>query len=154
MSDPRDRLEFTARAKVLLLVAAMVLAGDPWSMQRASAAPTPGDYANPIKPRMADGRVVESCADPSVLRGRGRYAGRWYMYCTAAINDGGTSSGAFVSRPLPMLVSRNLVNWSFVGRRSRGGRRGSARRRPVGPGRRLLHHLPPLLLDLHRHEHR
>ena len=113
MANPADRLN---RAWVLLLAAALLLAAVPLSMQTATAGTAPGYYTNPVKPRMADGRVVESCADPSVLRGRGRYAARWYMYCTAAINDGGTSRpGALVSRPLPMLVSRNLVNWSLVG---------------------------------------
>ena len=79
MANPMDRLN---RAWVLLLAAALLLAAVPLGMQAATAGMAPGSYTNPVKPRMADGRVVESCPDPSVLRGRGRYAARWYMYCT------------------------------------------------------------------------
>ena len=114
MANPVDRLN---RAWVLLLAAALLLAAVPLSMQTATAGTAPGSYTNPVTPRMADGRVVESCPDPSVLRGRGRYAARWYMYCTTnPLNDSETSRpGAPVRHRLPMLVSRNLVNWSFVG---------------------------------------
>ena len=59
------------RTWVLLLSATLLLAAVPSSMQTATAGTTPGTYTNPVKPRMEDGRVVESCPDPSVLRGRG-----------------------------------------------------------------------------------
>ena len=112
-----NRMDRSNRAWVLLLAAALLLAAVPLGMQAATAGVAPGSYTNPLKPRMADGRVVESCPDPSVLRGRGRYAARWYMYCTTnPLNDSETSRpGAPISHRLPMLVSRNLVNWSFVG---------------------------------------
>jgi arabinan endo-1,5-alpha-L-arabinosidase len=92
---------------VALLLAVVPVAGT--STADASSAPSP--YTNPLKPRLSDGRVVENCPDPSVLRGRGRYADRWYMYCTSGRANGSDN----VLRLLPMLVSRNLVTWRFVG---------------------------------------
>lgn len=100
-----------------LLALALLLAAVPLTTPTAVAVTAPAPYTNPLKPRMADGRIVENCPDPSVLRGRGRYAGRWYMYCTSdPLNDRETSQpGAAVSHRLPMLTSRDLVHWTFVG---------------------------------------
>jgi arabinan endo-1,5-alpha-L-arabinosidase len=101
----------------VLLAVALLLAAVPVAVPAAAASTAPSAYSNPVKPRMADGRVVENCPDPSVLHGRGRYAARWYMYCTSdPLNDSETSRpGAPVSHRLPMLASRDLVHWSLVG---------------------------------------
>ncbi len=74
-------------------------------------------YRNPLKPSVAGGEVVESCADPAVLRGRGEDRRRWYMYCTTdPLNDAETApAGAPEFHPIPMLVSTDLVNWKYVG---------------------------------------
>jgi arabinan endo-1,5-alpha-L-arabinosidase len=103
--------------RVLLLASALVLAMVPLTTPTATAAVAPGSYTNPLKPRMANGRIVENCPDPSVLRGRGRYGDRWYMYCTSdPLNDRETSGpGGIVFHRLPTLVSRDLVHWRFVG---------------------------------------
>ena len=59
-----------------------------------SAAPaSPQDarstYRNPLEPKVPGDGIVESCADPVVLRGpRSRDRHRWFMYCTTdPLND-------------------------------------------------------------------
>lgn len=74
-------------------------------------------YRNPLKPRIPGDGVVESCADPVVLRGRGEDRRRWYMFCTTdPLNDAETApAGVPPFHAIPMLVSRDLVNWRYVG---------------------------------------
>ena len=102
---------------MLLLSTVLVLGVVPSTTPIATASVAPGYYTNPLAPRMANGQVVQNCPDPAVLRGRGRYASRWYMYCTSdPLNDSETSRpGGIRFHRLPMLVSRDLVHWSFVG---------------------------------------
>ena len=96
---------------------AILATGLPLLAAPAEAVEVRGRYANALKPRTADGRLVESCADPSVLRGRGRYAAYWYMYCTSdpLVASDTTRPGAALYRRLPMLRSRDLVHWRYVG---------------------------------------
>jgi arabinan endo-1,5-alpha-L-arabinosidase len=95
------------RALVLLALLAFVA---PLTTASADASPVRGRYTNQLKPQTASGSAVQNCADPSVLRGRGRYARYWYMYCTSDLTrDGGTSVR------LPMLRSGDLTHWRFVG---------------------------------------
>jgi arabinan endo-1,5-alpha-L-arabinosidase len=74
-------------------------------------------YRNPLEPRVRGGGTVESCADPVVLRGRGEDRKRWYMFCTTdPLNDAETApEGDPPFHPIPMLVSRDLVSWRYVG---------------------------------------
>ena len=85
--------------------------------QSAGAAEVRGRYANALKAKTSAGTRVESCSDPSVLRGRGRFARYWYMYCTSdPLSDRDTSgAGAPTFRRLPMMRSRDLVHWRYVG---------------------------------------
>jgi arabinan endo-1,5-alpha-L-arabinosidase len=74
-------------------------------------------YDNPILPRIpGDGRV-ETCADPMVIQGQQRGDNRWYMYCTTdPLNEDDTNAdGDLNFRLLPMMVSRDLVNWRYKG---------------------------------------
>ncbi len=105
------------RGTRLLVLLSMVATLLPAAIWAADAYQVRGRYANALKPRLADGRIVESCADPSVLRGRGRHARYWYMYCTSdPLNDRDTSrAGAPVFRRLPTMRSRDLVHWRHVG---------------------------------------
>lgn len=74
-------------------------------------------YTNPLEPRIPGDGIVESCADPSVMRGRGEERNRWFMYCTTdPLNDAETAGdGEIPFHPIPTLVSRDLVNWRYVG---------------------------------------
>jgi arabinan endo-1,5-alpha-L-arabinosidase len=99
-----------------LLLLSLVTALLPLSMWAANAYEVQARYTNALKPRLADGRVVQSCADPSVLRGRGKHARTWFMYCTsAAWTSSGSPSGTPVHRQLAMLRSTDLVHWRYVG---------------------------------------
>ena len=77
----------------------------------------PTTYRNPLAPQVPGDGTVDSCADPTVFRGRGSHARTWYMYCTTdPLNDGetaGTTTPTF--HPLPMMTSRDLVHWRYVG---------------------------------------
>ncbi len=87
------------------------------SLAGPSAARDADRYRNPLEPTVPGDGVVESCADPMVLRGRGEDRRRWYMYCTTdPLNDEDLGAdGEPVFHPMPMLVSRDLVNWRYVG---------------------------------------
>ena len=74
-------------------------------------------YSNPLTPDVPRGGTVDSCADPTVLRGQEPGATTWYMYCTTdPLNDDDRdASGALVFNRVPMMVSTDLVNWVYVG---------------------------------------
>lgn len=81
----------------------------------ATSSEVRASYTNGLSLRLPNGAAATNCADPSVLRGRGRYAGHWYMYCTSdPLNDTETR-GALTFHRLPMWSSRDLVHWSFRG---------------------------------------
>jgi arabinan endo-1,5-alpha-L-arabinosidase len=70
-------------------------------------------YENPLAPDAGNKGTVDSCADPAVVRG----PSRWFMYCTSdPLNDEDVDAeGNLILRPIPMLVSRNLIDWRYVG---------------------------------------
>jgi arabinan endo-1,5-alpha-L-arabinosidase len=74
-------------------------------------------YLNPLPLRVSDGALVESCADPSVIRGQTAGDTKWYMYCTTdPLNSNDRdSSGNFNFRLIPMFSSPDLVNWTYEG---------------------------------------
>ncbi len=100
------------RLMPLLLAAALV---------PLTALPSAGSdadfYHNPLKPQIPNDGVVTSCADPTVLRGQREGDRNWYMYCTTdPLNDGDTAGdGPINFHPIPMMRSRDLVNWTYVG---------------------------------------
>ncbi|MBA3233485.1 MAG: family 43 glycosylhydrolase [Propionibacteriales bacterium] len=96
---------------LFLGLALLTLVGSP------SAGSDADEYRNPLQPRVpGDGRV-QSCADPTVIRGQQPGDRSWYMYCTTdPLNDGDTAgSGDVVFHPIPMMRSQDLVNWTYVG---------------------------------------
>jgi len=99
------------RRLAAVLAATLMLVGLP----RAAAA---GDrtYRNPLEPVVPGDGIVESCADPTVIRGQ-ENEGRWYLYCTTdPLNDDDKlPSGDFRFHLIPMLSSADLVNWTYEG---------------------------------------
>ncbi len=90
----------------------------------ASAAPRPrpvigmdpGTYTNPLAPKISTGGTVDSCADPTVIRGQQSGDRYWYMYCTTdPLNDADQTSTSTNFRKIPMMRSLDLVNWDYVG---------------------------------------
>lgn len=74
-------------------------------------------YTNPLSVRIGNEGLVESCADPSLIRGQTAGDNYWYMYCTTdPLNDEDRQSGGgFNFRQLPMLRSLDLVDWEYMG---------------------------------------
>ena len=82
----RYRLPFLI---VQLLVIAL-LASPTYAQTLAPASPAAatGVYSNPLQPQMPGDGVVESCADPSIIRGQTPGDTAWYIYCTTdPLND-------------------------------------------------------------------
>lgn len=77
----------------------------------------PGSYDNPILPAIPGDSAVESCADPTVLRGQQKGDRYWYMYCTTdPLNDEDLdAAGDLQFHRIPMMRSLDLVNWTYVG---------------------------------------
>lgn len=95
-----------------LLLLALIAA----SPALAASPKSPGTYTNPLKPRIPKGGVIESCADPMVLRGQ-QGDPYWYMYCTTdPLNDAGRDAeGKRVFRKIPQQRSLDVINWEYVG---------------------------------------
>lgn len=70
-------------------------------------------YSNPLPVRIAGDSMVESCADPSILRGQDS---KWYVYCTTdPLNDEDREAGGgFNFHLVPTLRSSDLVHWTYV----------------------------------------
>jgi arabinan endo-1,5-alpha-L-arabinosidase len=53
---------------------------------------------------------MESCPDPSIIRGQQPADPNWYMYCTNELFHDNSPV-----HPIPISKSQDLVNWSYVG---------------------------------------
>jgi arabinan endo-1,5-alpha-L-arabinosidase len=95
---------------------------------QARAHPVTTSYDNPLAPVVPGDGTVDSCADPTVLKGQdgetidGKQV--WYLYCTTdPLNDqdfrpDGPDEGTAVDpvfHRIPTMVSTDLVNWTYVG---------------------------------------
>ena len=113
----------------LLATASLLLAG-PVAAAPAGAEPTPvtTSYSNPLAPRVPGDGTVDSCADPTVIKGQdGETQGGkqlWYMYCTTdPLNDEDVrpdgpdedTAPDPVFHRIPTMTSTDLVNWTYVG---------------------------------------
>ena len=83
--------------------------------------PVTTSYTNPLAPTVPGDGTVDSCADPTVLKGQDgeRINGKqvWYLYCTTdPLNDDDVdANGDPVFHRIPTMVSTDLVNWTYVG---------------------------------------
>lgn len=78
----------------------------------------PGTYRNPLPVEIPGNGQVESCADPTLIRGQQPQDRRyWYMYCTKdPLNDEDrNAAGGFNFHDIPMLRSSDLVHWTYMG---------------------------------------
>jgi arabinan endo-1,5-alpha-L-arabinosidase len=84
-------------------------------------APSPvaksNSYENPLPAVIPGDGVVESCADPSLIRGQTPGDPYWYAYCTTdPLNDEDRNArGQFNFHFIPILRSLDLFNWTYVG---------------------------------------
>lgn len=99
------------RIGILLLV----LVGSVMSTTSLQAAT--GTYQNPLQIQIPNDGQVESCADPSVIRGQTPGDTNWYMYCTTdpLNNADRDANNNFNFHLIPMLRSTDLVNWTYMG---------------------------------------
>jgi arabinan endo-1,5-alpha-L-arabinosidase len=74
-------------------------------------------YTNPLQAQIPGGGVVQSCADPSIIRGQTPGDPYWYVYCTTdPLNDNDkNASGAYNFHLIPMLRSLDLAHWTYMG---------------------------------------
>lgn len=73
-------------------------------------------YQNPLDIQVPNDGKVESCADPSLIRGQTSGDTYWYMYCTTDPLNGQDKTGNdFNFHLIPMLRSRDLVHWTYMG---------------------------------------
>jgi arabinan endo-1,5-alpha-L-arabinosidase len=117
------RVRLGARRSSLLiatLVAPLLLAllapGSP-AARAVVGSPATSTYRNPLAPQIPGDGTVDSCADPTVLRGQRPGDDHWYLYCTTdPLNDSDVDgNGAPVFHPIPMMESTDLVHWTYVG---------------------------------------
>ena len=66
--------------------------------------------ANPLDLRLPSGQLVESCADPTVIRGATAGDDAWYLYCTADPLFAGDAR-----RLIPVFRSTDLEHWLYQG---------------------------------------
>ena len=61
--------------------------------------------------------MVESCADPTVIRSQTPGDNYWYMYCTTDPLNGTDRdpAGNFNFHLIPILRSSDLVHWIYIG---------------------------------------
>jgi arabinan endo-1,5-alpha-L-arabinosidase len=110
-----SRLTTASIGLALLALLLTLLAAAPWASLAATGSGA-DTYRNPLAPSVPGGGTVDSCADPTVLRGQGTDRDHWYMYCTTdPLNDSETADGTPVFHPVPMLRSSDLVDWEYVG---------------------------------------
>ena len=105
------RLRPGLAAALLLLLLAVLGTG---TASAGTSAPT---YRNPVEITIpGDGRV-ESCADPSIIKGQTPGDRNWYLYCTTdPLNDEDkNAAGEFNFNLIPQARSSDLVHWTYVG---------------------------------------
>jgi arabinan endo-1,5-alpha-L-arabinosidase len=100
---------------VVFMLAFGVFGALPATMTEVSA--QAAVYQNPLPVTIPGDGMVESCADPAIIRGQEPGDMYWYMYCTTdPLNDEDRNeSGGFNFRLIPILRSLDLVNWEYVG---------------------------------------
>src|SRR5215210_4075774 len=73
-------------------------------------------YTNPLQVQIPADGLVESCADPSLIRGQQVGDPYWYAYCTTdPLNGDDRTGGNFNFHLIPMLRSLDLVHWTYMG---------------------------------------
>jgi arabinan endo-1,5-alpha-L-arabinosidase len=101
-------------AHLLLAVATLIAMA---AIAPAHVAAKTNSYENPLTIQIPGDGLVESCADPSLVKGQQPGDPYWYAYCTTdPLNDEDrNAAGGFNFHLIPILRSLDLVNWTYVG---------------------------------------
>jgi len=112
-AHPPDARRPAAHVALALLALAVALLLAPAPFVRADDA----TYTNPLPIQIPDDGLVESCADPTIMRGQQPGDAFWYMYCTTDPLNGAdrNASGELNFHLIPTLRSSDLVHWTYVG---------------------------------------
>jgi arabinan endo-1,5-alpha-L-arabinosidase len=107
-----NRTHVRARLGMLAALAALLVVAAP-----APAAPQAATYDNPLRIQIPGDGLVESCADPSIIKGQTPGDEAWYAYCTTdPLNSTDRNAdGSFRFHLIPILRSTDLVSWTYVG---------------------------------------
>jgi arabinan endo-1,5-alpha-L-arabinosidase len=111
-----ESLRMRLRNPFIVIMMAALLLGLP-GMAVAGTERNTGTYRNPVTIQIPGDGLVESCADPNVIKGQQPDDNYWYMYCTTdPLNDEDRApGGGFNFHLIPMMRSLDLVNWTYVG---------------------------------------
>jgi arabinan endo-1,5-alpha-L-arabinosidase len=104
--------------KLMGILAIIVLASSPTLAAGTLVADNAAKatYTNPLPIQIPNDGMVESCADPTIIRGQTAGDTNWYMYCTTdPLNDSDKTGSDFNFHLIPMLRSADLVNWTYMG---------------------------------------
>ncbi len=80
-------------------------------------APAARLYTNPLRILPTAAGPFESCADPAIIRGQQPGDQFWYLYCTDNPLNGAdrAANGRLNDHFIPMLRSRDLIEWTYMG---------------------------------------
>ena len=108
-----SRIVAVVAVSIWLAIAGLVGA----SVAAGTAAAATGTYENPLPIKIPGDGLVETCADPSVIRGHQPGDRFWYMYCTTdPLNaEDRNANGELNFHRIPMFRSPDLVNWVYLG---------------------------------------
>lgn len=103
--------------RLVALAVALAIVGLVAPVAAATANAASGTYRNPLELRIPGNGLVETCADPSVIRGQTAGDNAWYMYCTMdPLNDADRdASGRLNFHMIPMFRSTDMVTWTYEG---------------------------------------
>ena len=110
--SPRTLLPY-----LLMPITMLLLLTGSASAAQAPEQPDTRTYDNPLRVQIPGDGLVESCADPNIIRGQQPGDNYWYMFCTTdPLNgDDRNPKGEFNFRLIPMLRSLDLVRWTYMG---------------------------------------
>jgi arabinan endo-1,5-alpha-L-arabinosidase len=110
---PRYMPSLVRLSVVLLLVAVISIPYVRTGRTEMTASP----FTNPIQIDPTAAGPFESCADPAIIRGQQPGDDYWYLYCTDNPLNGAdrAANGRLNDHFIPMLRSRDLSRWAYVG---------------------------------------
>jgi arabinan endo-1,5-alpha-L-arabinosidase len=101
---------------IILLASSPAFAAGSVITSTGATTATKTTYTNPLSIQIPNDGLVESCADPTIIKGQTSGDSYWYMYCTTdPLNDSDKTGSGFNFHLIPMLRSRDLVKWTYMG---------------------------------------
>ncbi len=123
MKSHLSRITRFVPALLVQLLLLLLVVGSPAIAAMPSATAPGGDhvgtgvYRNPLPVQIPGDGLVQSCADPSIIKGQQPGDPYWYVYCTTdPLNDQDRNpNGDLNFHLIPMLKSYDLTHWTYMG---------------------------------------